>query len=86
MTIHGAAPFSQSFAALRFEKYGRIGTVSGMLNATASVGNVLASYIFAKMAELMPWQGVATSWLAAIIFCGVLCIAVLPKWKKFVER
>lgn len=86
MLIHGAAPFSQSFVALHFEKHGRIGTVSGILNATASVGNVLASYIFAKMAELMPWQEVAMSWLAAIIVCGMLCIAVLPKWTKFTER
>ena len=86
MMIHGAAPFSQSFVALHFEKHGRIGTVSGILNATASVGNVLASYIFAKMAELVPWQAVATSWLATIILCGLLCIAVLPKWTKFTER
>ena len=86
MLIHGAAPFSQSFVALHFEKYGRIGTVSGILNATGSLGNVLASYVFAKMAELMPWQAVATSWLAVIIICGVLCIAVLPKWTRFTER
>lgn len=86
MLIHGAAPFSQSFVALHFQKYGRIGTVSGILNATASVGNVLASYIFAKMAELMPWQDVAACWLVAIIVCGVLCIAVLPKWTKFIKR
>ena len=25
-------------------------------------------------------------WLAAIIVCGMLCIAVLPKWTKFTER
>jgi len=86
MLIHGAAPFSQSFAALHFEKHGRIGTVSGILNATASIGNVFASYIFAKMAELMPWQEVAASWLAVIIVCTVLCIAVLPKWTKFTGR
>ena len=86
MMIHGASPFSQSFVALHFEKHGRIGTVSGILNATASAGNVLASYIFAKMAELMPWQEVAISWLVAIIVCGVLCIAVLRKWTSFIKR
>lgn len=84
--VHGAAPFSQSFIALHFEKYGRIGTVSGILNATASVGNVLASYIFAKMAEIIPWRGVTISWLVVIIACGVLCVAVLPRWTKFVRR
>ena len=84
--VHGAAPFSQSFVALHFEKYGRIGTVSGILNATASVGNILASYIFAKMAEVMPWEGVAISWFISIILCVVLCVVVLPRWTKFTSR
>ena len=84
--VHGAGPFSQSFAALHFEKYGRIGTVSGILNATASVGNILASYIFAKMAEVMPWEGVTISWFISITLCLVLCISVLPRWTKFTEK
>lgn len=84
--IYGAGPFSQSFATLHFEKYGRIGTVSGILNATAIIGNVLASYLFAKMAELMPWSGVTASWLITIVACGVLCIVVLPRWTKFTQK
>lgn len=86
MTIHGAAPFSQSFIALHFEKHGRIGTVSGILNATASIGNVLASYVFAKMAEMMPWRGVTASWLVSIIICGLLCAAILPRWTRFTKE
>ena len=86
MLIHGAAPFSQSFVALHFENYGRIGTVSGILNATASVGNVLASYVFAKMAEIMPWRGVTTSWLITIVICGLLCLVVLPRWVRFTKE
>ncbi len=84
--IHGAGPFSQSFAALHFERYGRIGTVSGILNATASIGNILASYLFARMAEFMPWKGVGASWLITIVICGILCIAVLPRWTKFTKE
>ena len=83
--VHGAAPFGQSYIALRFEKYGRIGTVSGILNATASVGNILASYVFAKMAELMPWRMVAVSWLGAILICILLCTVVLKRWTKFIK-
>ena len=86
MLLHGAAPFSQSFAALHFRNYGRIGTVSGILNATASIGNVLASYVFAKMAELMPWRSVTASWLITIVACGLLCAAVLPRWTRFTKE
>lgn len=86
LMIQGAAPFSQSFITLRFDRYGRIGTVSGILNATASIGNVLASYVFAKMAEVMSWQGVTLSWLSVVIICCGLCVAVLPRWTKFTKR
>ena len=86
MMLQGAAPFSQSFIVLHFETYGRIGTVTGILNATASIGNVLASYIFAKMAELMSWHEVAISWFVAIIVCCLLCIAILPRWTKFIRK
>ena len=44
------------------------------------------SYIFAKMAEVMPWEGVAISWFVSIILCVVLCVAVLPRWTKFTSR
>ena len=82
----GASPFSQSFVSVRFEKYGRIGTVSGILNAGASVGNILASYIFAWMSEVMSWQGVAVSWVCADVICVVICISVLPRWSRFLTE
>ena len=83
MFVHGAAPFSQSFVALNFGKHGRIGTVSGILNATASIGNVMASYVFAKMSEYMPWDMVAVCWVSMMVACLVLCTAILPKWIRF---
>ena len=86
LMIHGASPFSQTYVALHFENYGRIGTVTGILNATASVGNILASYIFAKMAEMMPWRGITISWLAVIALCSVLCAVVLPRWTRFTQE
>ena len=84
--IHGAAPFGQSYIALRFDKHGRIGTVSGILNATASVGNILASYVFARMAELMPWRMVTAGWLLVIIVCILLCASVYKRWTRFIKN
>ncbi len=83
--VHGAAAFAQSFVAFRFAKQGRSGTVSGILNATASIGNVMASYLFARMAELMPWSGVAFSWLITIFGCGILCVIVSKRWTRFIK-
>ncbi len=82
--LQGVSPFTQSFISLRFEKYGRIGTVAGIVNAAASVGNILASYVFAKMAEIMPWRWVAVSWIAVVALCIILCISVYRRWKRFI--
>ena len=83
MLISSATPFIQSYSVLHFEEYGRIGTVSGLLNSAASIGNILASYVFAKMSEVMSWQNVAISWVSVIVFCVMLCIIVLPRWTRF---
>ena len=83
--IHGTSPFGQAYTSQRFEKYGIIGTVSGILNSTASVGNILASYVFAKMSELMPWRMVTVSWLSVIFICILLCLTVFKRWTRFIK-
>ena len=85
MLVQAASPFAQSFAALRFKKHDRIGTVSGILNATASFGNVFASYVFTKLAETTSWQTVTLSWLITIFTCVFICTFVLPKWTRFIK-
>ncbi len=85
MMVQSASPFVQSFVVLRFNKHNRIGTVSGMLNATASFGNVFASYVFAKMAETTSWQIVTLSWLVIALACVLICIFVLQKWTRFIK-
>ena len=84
--LQGAASFCQSFASIRYDRYGRIGTVTGLLNAAASVGNVLASYVFAKMAEYMPWNKVVLFWILIIALCAALCIGLLKRWTRFINN
>ena len=83
MFVHSAAPFGQSFIVLNYGKYGRIGTVSGILNATSSIGNVAASYVFAKMSEYMSWQTISVYWVVIVAVSLAFCIMILPRWTKF---
>lgn len=84
--LSSAGPFSLSYASVRFEEYGKIGTVSGILNAGGSIGCVLASYVFAKMSEVMSWQNVVKSWVGLIALCIVLCMIILSRWSKFIHE
>ncbi len=86
MLTGAAGPFSLSYVSVRYEEYGRIGTVSGIINAFGSIGCVLASYVFARLAEIMSWKNVALIWLMLIVLCLILCMAVLPRWSRFIKE
>lgn len=83
---HSASPLAGSFSAMRFNMYGRGGTVSGIINATASIGNVVASYVFAKIAEYAPWSSVILIWIIGMVISVILSIAVIPLWNKFIKK
>ena len=84
--VHSAAPLAGSFAAMRFNSYGRGGTVSGIINATAAIGNVVASYVFAKIAEFAPWSSVVLIWIIGMVISVILCIVIIPLWNKFINK
>ncbi len=85
IVLCATSPFAATYISTRFEKQGRIGTVTGVINGAASLGNILASYVFAKMAELVPWEWVTASWLAFDLIFVLLCVIVAPRWKRFVD-
>ena len=82
----GANPFTNSFAAARFTIYGRGGTISGILNAVAAVGNIFASYAFPRMSESMPWNAITAIWGISIIGAIVLAVCMIKLWTSFIER
>ena len=84
--VHSAAPLAGSFAAMRFNFCGRGGTVSGIINATAAIGNVVASYVFAKIAEFTPWSSVVGIWIIGMVISVILCAVVIPLWNKFIKK
>ena len=86
MFMTGASPFLASFSAARFTCYNRGGTVSGILNAAGSMGNVFASYFFAKMSEIMPWTYIVISWIVLILISIIICISLIRRWNNFTQN
>ena len=85
MLLHGAGPFSASYVAKRFAPYGKSGTVSGIINAASGFGNVFASFVFAKMAESLPWTSITLTWLLFVGVALLLCLCVLRTWTSFIR-
>lgn len=85
MLLHGAGPFAGSYVAKRFAPYGKAGTISGIMNAAAGFANVFASFVFAKMAESLPWTSITLTWLISVGVALLLCLCVLRTWTRFIR-
>ena len=83
---NGIMPLMGSFAAMRFNAYGRGGFVSGIINATAALGNIVASYVFARIAEIAPWNRVVFIWIIGMVVSIILCFSILSLWNKFLNK
>lgn len=69
--------------SLAFETYGYSGTVSGLLNALASFGIVIANGGFGYLAESFGWSMVTAVLFASCLFACLLCVPAGVLWKKF---
>lgn len=57
-----------------FSKYGRVSTVSGLLNAFTYLGSAASTYGFAVLSERLGWRVTVACW-AAVAAAGILCCA-----------
>ena len=68
----------------RFVRHGRIGTISGLLNAFTYVGAAISIYGFAALHERFNgWRPVFGIWIAVLAAAIVLCFLALRKWLRF---
>ncbi|MBO4953536.1 MAG: hypothetical protein J6D04_00110, partial [Clostridia bacterium] len=66
-----------------FERYGYSATVSGLLNAMASFGIVLANGGFGLIADRFGWGSVTTILFVTCSAAVLLCIPAAFLWRKF---
>lgn len=81
-----ATELFNSYCNLRFAKFGKSATASGVMNMATSFGVVVNSYGVAKVAESYDWQTVTKLFFVLIVVAIILSIAVLPLWKKFKKK
>lgn len=68
-----------------FKKYGRVGTVSGILNSCTYVGSALSSCATAWVAENSGWKEVLFLWLLAAAAGAALCAGASGGWRRFLR-
>ena len=66
---------------LHFEKYGRVSTVSGFLNAAAYLGSALSSFTIGVMVERAGWTVTMAGWI--VITGAAFCACIVMRKRKF---
>lgn len=84
---NAAGVVSTTYLPVRFNKMGKTATVSGIVNAMASLGIVMSNFVSPRLADMFGgWVEVTYAWLAfAAASVLIFLISYLP-WRKFVTK
>ena len=75
-----------SYIYKKFEKFGIVATITGLFNCVASLGIVLANYVFARIADNSGWEITTIYWLIFIAASFLLMLACVPIFKRFEKK
>ena len=81
---HGVNHMLISNSSVRYARYGRVATMTGILNAFAYLGSALSAYGFAAVADRWGWRPLVLVWLACACLGGVLCGLNSRRWRSFI--
>lgn len=83
--MHGVNLMLITRAPIHFARYGKISTMSGLLNAFTYIGSAASTYGFALLSDRFGWYFTIGSWVATAGAGMFLCLLLTKKWKKFTE-
>ena len=81
--MHGVNLLLISRVPLHYARFGKISTVSGVLNAFTYIGSAASTYGFAVFSEKYGWYFTVGSWAVITLVGGAVCLLNVRRWKKF---
>lgn len=81
--MHGVNLMLISRVPKYFAKYGKISTVSGVVNAFTYVGSALSAYFVAVISGAKGWTFTIAVWLVIAALGAAICILTVKPWNKF---
>ena len=86
--MHAINFFLICIVPLKFEKYGVVSTMSGIINSLTSVGSAAALYGFGFISETTNnnWRIVIGVWCAIAALGVAMCFLAIRPWKKFASE
>jgi OPA family glycerol-3-phosphate transporter-like MFS transporter len=71
-----------SIAVSKFERFGKAGFVSGVINSSVYIGSALSMYGIAVITEKFDWAGAIITWLCCSVIGLLVCIVSIRHFKK----
>lgn len=66
----------------KFVKYGKVSTISGILNSCTYIGSALSAYGIAVINDNFGWTITIILWIAIIVLGGLSCAVSIKKYKQ----
>lgn len=84
--MHGINMLLISRLPAFFAKYGRVSTISGVLNTFTYVGSAVSTYGFAVFSDLYGWNFTVALWVIIALLGTICCGCSIRHWKKFISE
>ncbi len=68
-----------------FQKYGKVSTISGILNSCTYIGSAASTYGFAVLSDNFGWSITICCWAVLGLLGTLLCIICIKHWKKIFQ-
>lgn len=81
--MHGINLMLISRLPIAFKKYGKVSTVSGVLNACTYLGSALAAVGLPLVSSLFGWKKIILVCMAVAFLGAIVCALCIKKWGKF---
>jgi len=82
--MHAINFFLICIVPVKFEKYGMVSTMSGIINSLTYVGSAAALYGFGFISDHTDnWRACIGAWCVIAAAGIVFCFIAIPQWKKF---
>ncbi len=84
--MHGINLMLVCHVPARFAKFGKVSTVSGILNSFTYVGSAVSTYGIAVLSEKFGWGFTTVIWGVVCVLGALSCLAASKKWKIFINE
>lgn len=81
--MYGVNLYLISRVPAHFSRYGRVSSISGILNASTYIGSSLSAWLFGFLSERLGWEAVIGVWVIVCLSGLIACSAVVIRWKRF---